>query len=118
MLRGLSSEWDPWKASPGRRHLRQDSKLAQRRTSQAEGAAWGGGDSSSGRQPARLGTVGEVGPPSHLVEKACSPNAVASCRSSQQGSDMDLGILESFFFFPQLLLGQWIRGEPEYKWRD
>lgn len=96
--RGLSSEWDLCKASPGRRHLRQDLELAQRRTSQAGGAAWGGGDSSSGRQPARLGAVGEVGPPSHLVETARCPNLVASCRSSQQESDTDLGILESFFF--------------------
>lgn len=48
----------------------------------------------------RLGAVGEVGPPSHLVEMARSPNAVTSCWSSQQGNSIDLDILESFFFPP------------------
>lgn len=62
VLRGLSSEWDPWKASPACQHLRQDSELVQRRTSQAEGAAWGGGDSSSGRQPAGLGLLVRLDP--------------------------------------------------------
>lgn len=83
---------------PGSPTRLQDSESAPRGTPPAEGAAWGGGDSSSGGRPARLGAVGEVGPPSHLVETAGSPNAVASCQSSQQGSDMDPGILESCFF--------------------